>query len=40
MNKLSDKEITHLINQNIPTDSEDGLGSDGDSFSNDLDAIR
>jgi len=37
MNKLSDKEITHLINQDIPTDSEDGLDSDGDSFSNDLD---
>jgi len=37
MNKLSDKEITHLINQDIPTDSEDGLDSDDDSFSNDLD---
>jgi len=37
MNKLSDKEITYLINQDIPTDSEDGLDSDGDSFSNDVD---
>lgn len=37
MNKLSDKEITYLINHDIPTDSEDGLDSDGDSISNDLD---
>lgn len=37
MDKLSDKEIVHLINQDIPTDSEDGLDSDGDSLGNDVD---
>lgn len=38
MNKLSDKEIIHLINQDIPSDSEDGLDSDGGSMgSNDDD---
>lgn len=39
MNKLSDKEITHLINQDIPYDSEDGLDSDDMNNDDDFDTF-
>lgn len=36
MEKLSEKEIIHLINQNVPSGSEDALDSDRDSVDKDL----